>query len=341
MKKQPALTMLGASLGMMVLILDSKTALMGAMDGIRMIGNSVLPSLFPFLFLSAVITGSQAGEPLPFLTIPGKIFRLPKGAESILIPGFLGGYPLGAQAAAAAWKNGDISRETAERMLAFCSNAGPAFLFGILSRVFSGRQMPWLLWFCHIAGAWVSAHLMAIPCGGTEIGRALPRTETSDVLWRAIRAMAAICSWVLLFRVMLAFLERWILWILPQSVQVLVSGMLELTNGCLQLGKIPDERVRFLAACAMVSFGGLCVLLQTSSVTKGLSLKWYFLGKVIQAASSVLMGYGIVYRSLLGFVPFAVIGIFIFVKKEVDFRPWLVYNEKKSKGGYLCSFVKK
>jgi hypothetical protein len=38
----------------------------------------------------------------------------------------------------------------------------------------------------------------------------------------------------------------------------------------------------------MLAFGGICVTMQTISVTAGLSLKQYFLGKAIQTAFSVI-----------------------------------------------------
>ena len=47
-----------AALGMLVLILDSKTALAGAREGIDLCIRTVIPSLFPFfLFFVYIIIG--------------------------------------------------------------------------------------------------------------------------------------------------------------------------------------------------------------------------------------------------------------------------------------------
>ena len=52
--------------------------------------------------------------------------------------------------------------------------------------------------------------------------------------------MATVCGWVELFRVLLAFLKRWIFWILPAAVHVAVTGILELSNGCCELLSVAD-----------------------------------------------------------------------------------------------------
>ena len=68
--------------------------------------------------------------------------------------------------------------------------------------------------------------------------------------------MGNVCGWVILFRILIAFLERWFLWLLPASVRVAVTGLLELSNGCCALAEIKDFKMRFLLCSGMLSFGG-------------------------------------------------------------------------------------
>ena len=76
---------------------------------------------------------------------------------------------------------------------------------------------------------------------------------------------------------------------LPGAAQVLLIGLLELSNGCLLLPALESEGLRMIVASALLAMGGLCVTLQTISVTEGLSLRYYFPGKVLQASVSILM----------------------------------------------------
>ena len=53
MRKKQLWTGIAASMGMLVLILDGKTALEGARQGIELCLRTVVPSLFPFFLLFA------------------------------------------------------------------------------------------------------------------------------------------------------------------------------------------------------------------------------------------------------------------------------------------------
>lgn len=279
----------GASIGMLILILDGRTALEGARQGIELCLKTVIPSLFPFFLLSIVLTSSFMGSSVPLLRPLGWLCRIPRGAESILVAGFLGGYPVGAQNISAAYAAGHLEKAEAERLLAFCSNAGPAFLFGIVAAMFPRQWMAWALWGIHIA----SAVLVSLVIPGTEAqavrlssGKPL---SPSSALNAAIRVMAAVCGWVVLFRIVIAFLSRWVLWLLPAAAQVAVIGLLELSNGCCELLSVPELSVRFLICAGILAFGGLCVTMQTISVTGGLSLRYYVWGKLLQAVFSLIL----------------------------------------------------
>ena len=151
-------------MGMLILILDGKTALAGGAEGIELCLKTVIPSLFPFFVLSILLTSSLSGVTLPVLRPLGRLCGMPEGTEALLISGFLGGYPVGAQSVAAVYRSGQLPRREAERLLAFCSNAGPAFLFGMASSLFPRQWMAWALWGIHIAGAVFAAVLL--PGGG-------------------------------------------------------------------------------------------------------------------------------------------------------------------------------
>lgn len=315
MKNRNPYVGLAAGIGMLILILDSKTALEGARAGLDLCIRTVIPSLFPFFVLSMVFTGALMGTSLRRLRPVGALCGMPGGAEPILISAFLGGYPVGAQATAAAWKSGQLSRQDAQRMLAFCSNAGPSFLFGMVAAMFPEREIPWLLWLVHIAGALITAIILPGKTTAAVSIAAKNQTTLSESLFRAIRVMAYVCGWVVLFRILIAFLDRWILWLLPMPARVILIGLLELSNGCCDLWKIPDISVRIMAASLMLSCGGLCVLMQTRSVVQGLSLKYYLIGKLMQTGVCLLLWDMILFRRWL-FAPILAIFALIIRKGE-------------------------
>lgn len=285
MKKR---TIFLSAAGMLALILDGQTAIAGMRDGVELCLKTLIPSLFPFFVLSILLTSSLVGQPLNLLRPLGRLCRIPEGAESLLAVGLLGGYPVGAQNVGLACRTGQLSKSEACRMLPFCNNAGPAFIFGILGPLFADRKSVWLMWLIHM----VSALLVGIilPGGVHDKSPSVQNRSltVTDALEKALKVMALVCGWVVLFRMILIFLDQWFLRMLPTSAQVLFAGILELSNGCIMLARIQNEGMRFILAATLLAFGGVCVTMQTASVADNLSMKLYFPGKCLQTCFSFL-----------------------------------------------------
>lgn len=281
-----------ASLGMLFLILCNKIAYTGAKEGVLLCLNTLIPSLFPFLVLSVIINRTFVGKRIPFLYPIRKLCGIPNGAESILFLGLLGGYPVGAQSIADAYHGGYFSKETAQRLLGFCNNAGPSFIFGIITLQFQTSNVAWYIWVIHILSALI-------------VGVILPKKDNSSyhsvktipvspptfpkALEAGIKIMAKICGWVILFRVLLAVFKKWLFSHFPIWLQILITGAMEIANGCVDLHHIPTEGLRFILAVCILAIGGICVCMQTLSVTGSLGLGAYFPGKVLQGIISFFL----------------------------------------------------
>lgn len=317
-RKQSRLQGTMAAIGFLVLIFDSRLALEGARSGIELCIKSVIPALFPFFVLSMILTNSLQGKRSYPVQWFSKFLGIPTAAESILIPSVLGGYPIGAKCVGDLYQRKQISRKEAQRLLAFSSNAGPSFLFGMVSVFFPERKTIWMLWFIHIFSAAMTA--TAIPVAKTEEHTLQPvkTNRNTSIILSAAKAMCCVCCWVVLFRILIRVLEVWILWTLPEWAQTLLMGILELTNGCCELLRITDVKLRFILCSCMLAFGGICVLLQTVSVTQGLSIGCYVKGKLMQTLFSFLLSCAIV--SEHGFMIAVWIPILIYILRKIQNR---------------------
>lgn len=275
------------ALAMLILILDSKTALSGAREGIQLCINNVIPSLFPFFVLSGMLMNALWGQSLKPLALIGRLFRLPEGAESLLLPAFLGGYPVGVQSVVSAFTHKQINQKEAQRLLMFCSNPGPAFIFGILGNCFENPIYIWAAWGAQIFSALLLSRTFSRKQKTAALSVKAERTS-SQLLTDSITVMAKVCGWVVLFRMMIGFGEKWFLWIVPAEYQVILTGLLELTNGCCRLMLVKDPQIRFLICCGLLSFGGICVFMQVASLIEGLSISQYIAGQILQCTLSVL-----------------------------------------------------
>ncbi len=278
-----------SGLCMIVLILDSKTALTGAKDGLMLCLNAVIPALFPFIIISAIFNSNIIGRKIKFLRPLCKMCGIPAGCESVLLLGLIGGYPVGAQTVYDAYRGNCIDAPTAKRILGFCNNAGPSFIFGILSTQFSTKGLVWIIWLIHIISALFVGAVLPNKQDTVSSLSNVTAITLSKAMENALKVLASICGWVILFRIIISFFNCWFSWLLPVPWQVAIAGILELTNGCCTLSTLPSESLQFVICCCLLSFGGFCVFLQTLSVTKELRGGLHFYGKILQTTVSFIL----------------------------------------------------
>lgn len=322
-----------------ILILDAKTAAIGVTEGMKLCAEAVIPALFPFLFLSGILNRILIGHPIRFLRPLGKLCRIPSGSEGILLAGLIGGYPVGAAMIRQACWDESLSREDGRRMLGFCNQAGPAFLFGMLGPLFENPALPWLIWGLLIASTVITAVLLPGKSDNICDESKLAPITTADSLTNAIRTMATVCGWVSLFRVILVFIRRWFLWLFSPTTQILLTGLLELSNGCSSLSNLDTPAFSLILAGWMLSFGGICVGMQTLSVCGDLETDLYFPGKLLQSCINCLLSTLatlLIFPNATEVIPwqlpvFALTGaagttIFLHRKKVVAFCGRILYN---------------
>jgi len=319
MKRNWNLTGITALIGLLVLIFDSRRAVEGAEAGIILCIHTVIPSLFPFFIISMLLTGSLQGCNSFFLRGLANMMKIPESAAPVLIPAFLGGYPVGAKSVGDLYKSRVISKPDAERMLAFCSNAGPSFLFGMVSAYFPDIRTVCLLWFIHIAGAVMTAFVLPVSSPRcSSCGTDLSSYRRSDIMLSGLKAIGIVCGWVIIFRIIISFLESWFFWFIPQWLQVLLTGILELSNGCCELMQISDISKRFVICSCMLSLGGICVLMQTRSVVNGLPIRNYVMGKLLQTGFCFLLSCGAVFEN--GWIFGGIIPIILIILRKIKNR---------------------
>ena len=284
-KKQSIYVMIVCLL-LLILIFDSGSAMLGAREGIDLCISTVIPSLFPFVVISILLNGLLSNQSFRLLHPLGRLMHLPSYSEGLLLIGLLGGYPVGAHNVVEAYKNGRLTKEQAERMLSFCNNAGPAFIFGIGASIFSEIWPCVLVWIIQIFSAVLTGCLSCSTNDASKFHQQFTPVSLTDAVHRSIRVIASISGWIVLFRVIIAYLQRWVFCSFNTNVQILICSLLELSNGSLSLNAVSPIAHRFTPFCLMLCFGGLCITMQTKSLLVGtdLSFRAYLPGKMAQTS---------------------------------------------------------
>lgn len=278
----------------LLLLLRPGEALTAAQTGLSLCAKSVVPALFPMMVVTGLLLRLGAADCLQGLLSPfmGPLFRLRGACAAPLLMGLVGGYPVGASAAAQLYRQGLCTKGEAERLLSFCNNCGPAFLLSYVGvGLFGSSLIGCRLFLIHVFSALLVGMLLcrrgqkeppALP------GRPLPQKTVSlplaftQSVTAAAQSILHICAFVTLFAVAAA--------LLPEAAPPFAVGLMEMTTG---LSRLENTLAGRAMAAALAGFGGLSVHCQTLAVLADTDLRprLHFPGKVIQAALSALLAY--------------------------------------------------
>lgn len=282
-------------LGVMALLLvRSAVAGEAVRRGLTLCARSVIPALFPYFVVSGLFTslGFAEGVGRRLAPVTEHLFGVGGAGASALFLGLLGGYPVGGRTAGQLYRAGRLEKDEAQRLLAFCNNAGPSFILGVVGLgCFQSLRAGVLLYVIHALSA-VLVGVLQKKKGRPRRSAPRPLSPPEKILPAFIRsvqdsagAMVRICGFVVFALVVQALLAE-----LTGITHPAALGFIELTGGVVRLGSSPSD---FVWAATLLGWGGLSVHGQTAAVLAGTGLRMdrYFLGKLLQAAVSAVLAY--------------------------------------------------
>lgn len=300
---------LAAGLLLAALLLMPEITQQAARDGLALCARVLVPSLFPFFVVSRLIVQTNAAKPLEKLLAPAMkaLFGVSENASSALLLGLIGGYPTGAQITRELYEAKKIDREQARRLVCFCNNAGPAFIFGVVgSGLFASLKTGFFLAAIHALSAVILGVLLRKKGSKTcNCGVRLHETQEGaeevpfsslfvSCVQQAGAAVLRVCMFVTLFSVGSGLVRALTKDVLPPAVFALVSGMLELSSGVAALGSCQlPLRASLSAASFLLAFSGLSVCAQTAAILTedGLLPKGYVFVRLLQGLIAAALTY--------------------------------------------------
>ena len=308
------LALLCATLSLMLYPQDSMSA---AREGLKLCYNVIIPSLFPFFVLSALVVdlglAGYIGRALEGLMRP--LFNVPGACASAFVLGFVGGYPVGARTALSLYQKGMCTKTEAERLLSFCNNSGPAFILGVVGAgVFASSRVGVLLSLAHAAASICVGLFFRFYRRGKKgrEARVSPKFEAerfttafTGAVKNSFLSTLNICAFVVFFTVVirllflsgalpalarllgvllspLGFTQEW--------AERLLTGAIELSSGVWTLSGAGGMAGRMSMAAFMLGWAGLSVHCQVLSFLggSGLSVRTYIAGKFLHGGLAAL-----------------------------------------------------
>ena len=126
------------------------------LEGVSLWVATVLPSTFPYLFLTAILSTLKTTQKVGICLTPftKKVFNVNGLCGYAFIMSVISGYPVGAQIVADL-KNGGLLTDTeSTRAAAFCTTSSPVFLIGCVGNImFKNSLFGLLLFLCNLIAA--------------------------------------------------------------------------------------------------------------------------------------------------------------------------------------------
>lgn len=243
----------------------------GINRGLSICGTVIIPSLFPFMLLAGLLAES------PLCRYPGRIaeavarrlFGLPGCCGPVILMSLLGGFPAGMTAAAALYRQEQITREEWRRMSAFCVGGGPGFIVSTVGAgLLSSIQ----------AGVWLFLAQTTVSLGiGIWLGRGRrhkaprtarvlpPRRPFARVVGDCCGGLLTMCGFVMLAAMVLALTEGIGLAGAVAGkvgadtgvVAAILAGLLEVSCGCVAVAGVSGLTPLWLSLT--LSWAGLSV----------------------------------------------------------------------------------
>lgn len=294
------LTLTAAALTIL-LILDTGGARDAVISSLKLSVTAVIPAVFPCAVLSGIIVrlggakklGSFAERPMRAL------FSLPGEALCALLLGFFCGFPIGARTCSELYAQGGLSRDEAERLLAFSSLPSPAFVINAVgSGMLGSRRAGAFLFAALVAFSIAAGIIMSLPSGKRKgtLPALVPAAEESTgfipTLIGSVNsgadAMIRLCAFSAFFSALYASLSP-LTSRLPDAAAAALAGLFELTGGCTAATgcALPLPTV-----AAVLGWTGLAVHFQIlSAAGSALSPKRYFLVSLLRPAAMFLVAF--------------------------------------------------
>lgn len=297
-------------LGLLLFFSSSVTNIMRV--ALPLCATSVIPSLFPFLVITKLFLNLRLAESLPhsFRKIMKPIFSVSENSFSALILGLISGYPIGAVICASLYKDKLICKKEAERTLAFCNNAGPAFILNTIGiGMFSSIKIGVMLLLIHIISAVITGWLFGIFAPVSAQTLKQPRKDSypsfsfafTDAIYGAMVSSLTISAYIVFFSVVTGIINKSIpLFSSTPLLRAFFCGVLEITSGSYEIAQTTEVSTSFILISALLGWGGLCVHFQALSFLSNTDINptEYFAGKLSQSLISALLAYFISNLSL-------------------------------------------
>ncbi len=261
---------------------------LGASRGLIICANVVIPSLFPFMVCVTMLLKSGFVIKNRLINnILYKTFGHNFDMFFVFLLSMLGGYPVGARLINKLYEQKTIDNITADLMLTYCVNAGPAFLISIVGSAFNSQKIGIVLLASHLLSSFIIALFCApkIKKRNSTINDIKVTKTFSENFIESVSdasgSMISICSFVIFFSVINLYLDYFFC---NLTIIKYVSLFTEVTSA---VGKCKNIYLMSF----VLGFAGLSVWCQVFALSgkRKINITSFFISRILHGTLSVIL----------------------------------------------------
>lgn len=278
-------------------------------QGILIWATKVLPSLLPFFILTKLLSYTNFIPRIgKYLTpITQKLYGVGGVSGYVYVMSIISGYPVGAKITSELYNSRTISKSQAITITAFTSTSGPLFIIGTVGiGLFGSSKIGIIVLISHYLSSLINGLLYRNrESNTTQIlsNKPIPNNPLNESMTSSILSIMTVGGFIALFYMIInilisintfsIFTSGLQLLHIPQDISLgVISGLIEVTTGCIMLSKLTiSSHLALLLLSFLISFGGLSIHFQAYCFLKTFEMPYnkFLLQKFTQAIISTLI----------------------------------------------------
>lgn len=268
---------------------------------------NLLPAIFPFIFLTNILIESGIAYNLSYglSKIVAKLFKIPKISCPAIIMGLLLGYPNAATYLSTLYSQGKINSKTVSKLLAYTTNANPAFIISTIGIGFYANiQIGIILLLSHF----LSAIILGIYLRNVNINIIQQKVQNSYTLnkkidsnifntitisiFKTLKTLGIIFCFTVIFAIISSLICN--ILDLDNITTSIITAIFELTNGMKTISHTNLAiNTKVILSSFFLSFGSLMIIYQIYAVVHkcNISLFKFILYKIFHGILSAITSY--------------------------------------------------
>ena len=264
----------------------SKEAKAGAIDGITLFLQIILPALLCTLIIFSTAAQSRCADAIQavFGGAVSKILRLPRACAPAVIFGAAGGYPCGAVLKRDLFLSGEIDESEARRIMLFNVNGGIAFTVSAVGTfTLQSTKSGVILWVSQIIASFITALICSFfsKKRSVDFGTLEKRKSFSQAFCSAVessvKSTLTIGAYIIFFSSLFGIFKAFI------NLDEKILPLFEITSGICGKNNLSLPEISFFLA-----FSGICIQLQLLGLTQPFNMSFFeiFASRLANAALS-------------------------------------------------------